>query len=97
MKSLSEALRNHKSCMAWLDLDTSERRLGSPPALLMDADLTADLRNEQSHFMSLALKVRELLNQRPANAKNAKQRARWRRQLLELEREFNALKLPQSF
>ena len=92
---LSEGLERLRAHLAWLSLKELERKPGSPPVLLMDPDLVAAIRNDTSHFLATALKIREALT-RVEDEKDTKRRSQWTREIDRLEREFHRLNLPKS-
>lgn len=97
LTKLSDSLRRMKTLLAWHDLKESERRLGEPPALLMDTDLAVQIRNEQSVFMSTASEILESLNEQEKCRLPKESRDRWREQVIYLEAEFQRLNLPKTF
>ena len=83
--------------MAWIQLKKAERGYGDPPALTMNPDLAADLRNEQGLFWKTVTDILGALNRGDPKGVSENKLQEWRREALRLKAEMENLALPKTF
>ena len=91
IKRSIEQLRAH---LAWQALKEGERTIGGPPALMMDSNLAADIRNEACHFLRIEKEFTDAL--KTTIWIGGQDRQRYRRELRRLNEEFRSLDIPKG-
>ncbi|HOH52018.1 MAG TPA: hypothetical protein PLI98_14900 [Candidatus Hydrogenedentes bacterium] len=96
IRELSAGLQRLEAHLAWLSLKEQEWEPGAPPALMMNPDLAAAIRNESSHFVATAMDIREALDEYGQDRIHQERCTRWRREVTRLEAAFYGLNLPKG-
>ena len=91
MKQSLDRLRAH---LEWHSLKDGERSSRDPPALLMDQNLAAEIRNEQCQFLRAETELENALN--TTIWLSGADREKYRRELSNLNEAFKKLDIPKG-
>jgi len=94
---LENTLEEIKSLLAWEQLKWEEARPGGPPGFALHENIDGDLRNLYSIFLTTSLDIRSRLNDVGVRNLSQTQQHRYKRQLLQIERQMRSLNLPERF